>query len=170
MWLQYVGSFICGMQTLRCGRLHLVPGLGIEPWPPILGAQSLSPWTTREVPNLILYDAWIALLSEKPTNQRYKRRWRKVIKTSLVFPAPSAYHELLGEWVNEVAQSCPTLCDPLDCSLPGSSVHEIFQARILEWVAISFCRRSSQPRDWTWVSHIVGRRFTVWATREVFSS
>ena len=44
---------------------------------------------------------------------------------------------------NEVAQSCPTLCDPMDCSLPGSSIHGIFQARVLEWVAISFSRRSS---------------------------
>ena len=57
----------------------------------------------------------------------------------------------------------------MDCSLPGSSIHGIFQARALEWVAISFSRRSSQPRDWTQVSHIVGRRFTVWATREVQS-
>ena len=45
---------------------------------------------------------------------------------------------------SEVAQSYPNLCDPTDCSLPGSSVHGIFQARILEWVAISFSRRSSQ--------------------------
>ena len=56
-----------------------------------------------------------------------------------------------------VAQSCPTLCDPLDCSPPGSSVHGILQARILEWVVISFSRGSFQPRDQTWVSHIVGR-------------
>ena len=49
--------------------------------------------------------------------------------------------------VSEVAQSCPTLCDPMDYSLPGSSVHGIFQARILEWVAISFSRESSQPRN-----------------------
>ena len=66
-----------------------------------------------------------------------------------------------------VAQSCPTLRDPMDCSLPGSSVHEIFQARVPEWVAISFPRGSPQPRDRTWVSRIVGRRFTLWATREV---
>ena len=46
-----------------------------------------------------------------------------------------------------VAQSCPTLCSPMDCSLPGSSVHGIHQVRILEWVAISFSRGSSQPRD-----------------------
>ena len=68
--------------------------------------------------------------------------------------------------VSEVTQSCWTLCDPMDCSLPGCSVHEIFQARVLEWVAISFSR-GSQPRDWTQASHIVGRRFTIWATRKV---
>ena len=54
----------------------------------------------------------------------------------------------------------------MDCSLPGSSVHGIFQARILEWVAISFSRGSSWPRDWTQVSHITGSCFTVWVTRE----
>ena len=48
-----------------------------------------------------------------------------------------------------VAQSCLTLCDPMDCSLPGSSVHGILQARILQGVAISFSRGFSQPRDWT---------------------
>ena len=62
---------------------------------------------------------------------------------------------------SEVAQSCPTLCDPMDCSLPGSSVHGIFQAIVLEWIAISFSRGYSQPRDWTRVSYIVDRRFTV---------
>ena len=55
----------------------------------------------------------------------------------------------------------------MGCSLPGSSIHGIFQARILEWVAISFFRRFSWPRDWTWVSCIVGRHFTIWASREV---
>ena len=69
--------------------------------------------------------------------------------------------------LSEVSQSCLTLCNPMDCSLPQSCVHEIFQARVLEWVAISFSRGSSQHRDWIWVSHIVGRRFTIWATREV---
>ena len=63
-------------------------------------------------------------------------------------------------------KSCPTLCDPVECSLPCSSVHGILQARILEWVAISFSRGSSRPRDSTWVSHIAGRRFNLWATRE----
>ena len=59
-----------------------------------------------------------------------------------------------------VAQSCPTLCDPMDCSPPGSSVHEIFQARILEWVAISFSRGSFPPRDRTHISQIADRFFT----------
>ena len=58
------------------------------------------------------------------------------------------------------AQSCLTLCDPMDCSPPGSPVHEIFQARILEWAAIHFSRESSWLRDWTQVSWIAGRSFT----------
>ena len=57
-------------------------------------------------------------------------------------------------------QSCPTLCDPIDCSLPGSSVHGILQARILEQVAIPFSRGSSQPRDRTHISYVsrIGRQ------------
>ena len=65
-----------------------------------------------------------------------------------------------------VDQSCLTLCNPMDCSLPGSSVHGISQARILEWVAISSSRGSSQLRDWAWISCIVSRFFTSWATRK----
>ena len=67
---------------------------------------------------------------------------------------------------SEVAQLCPALCDPMDCSPPGSSVHGILQARILEWVAISFSRGSSWPRDRTQVSRTAGRHFYLWATRE----
>ena len=65
-----------------------------------------------------------------------------------------------------VSQSCPTLCDPMDWGPPGSSVHGIFQARILELVAIPFSRGYSQPGDWTQVPRIAGRLFTVWVTRE----
>ena len=72
----------------------------------------------------------------------------------------------LSSSASEVAQSCPTLCNPMNCSLSGSSIHGIFQARVLEWVAISFSRGSSRPRDRTQVSRIAGRRFTIWATRE----
>ena len=61
----------------------------------------------------------------------------------------------------KVTQSCPTLCDHMDCSLPGSSAHGILQAKILQWVAIPFSRVSSQPRDRTQVSHIAGGFFTI---------
>ena len=54
-----------------------------------------------------------------------------------------------------------TICEPVDCSLPSSSVHGILQARILEWVAIPIFRGSSLPRDYAWVSCIVGRFFTI---------
>ena len=65
-----------------------------------------------------------------------------------------------------LVQSCPILCNSVDNSLPGSSVHEILQARILGWVAISFSRESLQPRDRTRVSCTTGRFFIDWATRE----
>ena len=68
--------------------------------------------------------------------------------------------------VKLVTQLCLTPCNPIDCSLSGSSVHGILQAIILEWVAISFSRGSSRPRDQTWVSSTVGRFFTIWAPRE----
>ena len=68
------------------------------------------------------------------------------------------------KWVSH--SSHVRLCDPMNCRLPGSSVHGIFQARVLEWVAISFSRGSFWPRDWTQVSHTAGRCFTIWATRD----
>ena len=69
-----------------------------------------------------------------------------------------------------VTQSCLALCNPRDCSLPGSSVHGILQARILEWVVVPLSRGSSQPRDRTQVFRIAGRVFTSWATREAWES
>ena len=84
-------------------------------------------------------------------------------KRYFVWFQPFKIYEDFFYGLSEVTQSCLTLCDPMDCSLLGSFIHGTFQARILEWVAISFWRRSSRPRDWTWVSRIVGRRFTVWA-------
>ena len=71
------------------------------------------------------------------------------------------YWAIMLKDIVKVAQLCPTLCDPTDYT-----VHGILQARILEWVAFRFSRGSSQPRDWTQVSHIAGRFFTSWATRE----
>ena len=93
--------------------------------------------------------------------------------SGLPFPSPG---KLLGPGIkprfptykvkSEVTQLCLTLCNPLDCNLPGSPAHGIIQAWILEWVAILFSRGSSWPRDWTQVSCIAGRLFTIWATKE----
>ena len=81
-------------------------------------------------------------------------------------PFPSPMHESKKwKWSRSVVSDS---YDPMDCSLPGSSVHGILQARIWDWVAISFSRESSQPRNQTWVSCTAGRFFTDWATREVF--
>ena len=66
-------------------------------------------------------------------------------------------------YIAQSFQSCPTLCDPMDYSPLGPSIHGILQARILEWVVIPFSRVSLQPKDWTQVSRIAGRFFTIWA-------
>ena len=77
---------------------------------------------------------------------------------------PGHFNTLLSRRVERrvlVTQSWPTLFKPMNCSLPGSSVHAILQARILDWVAICFSRGSSRPRDQTQVSSIAGRFFIV---------
>ena len=108
-----------------------------------------------------------------------KRNKREVINTNIFISAfsnqscfiynqnfPLAKQQLfLGHGM--LLQLCPILCDPMDGSPPGSSVHGILQTRILEWIAISSSRGSSQPRDWTcapYVSFIAGRFFTTSAT------
>ena len=73
--------------------------------------------------------------------------------------AVMTYHRLISIVKVKVAQSCPILCNPMDYT-----VHGILQARILEWVVFPFSRGSSQPRDWTQVSHNAGKFFTRWAT------
>ena len=98
-------------------------------------------------------------------------KWRNLL---LVEPCTS---EKVCDWLISLCWwclenesiSCSVLsdsCDPMGYSLSGPSVHGILQARILEWVAIPFSRGSSWPRDWTQFSHITGRFFTVWATRQ----
>ena len=84
------------------------------------------------------------------------------------------FFEYLWLWKCEsvsllVAQLHLTLWDPMDCSLPSSSVHEILQARILHWAAIPFSKGSSWPRNQTHISHTEGRFFTIWAT-EIFNN
>ena len=101
------------------------------------------------------YKATITLIQKPDKDNTKKENYRPI--------------SLMKVKESEVAQSCLTLCDPMDCSLPHSSIHGIFQAGVLEWVAISFSRGSSWPRDQSQVSRIVGRRFTIWATREVIT-
>ena len=109
---------------------------------------------------------WVAISSSMGSS--WPRNWSHV---SCISCRWVLYHWATGEayetvWKVLVAQSGQTLSDPMVCSPSGSSVQGILQARILEWVAISFSRESSQPRDWTQVSCIADRFFTVWATRE----
>ena len=107
-------------------------------------------------------------------DERYHVPWHNALKTDT--PGYSDQEKSLNLSLTGVgvcsqsalvAQLCPALCNPMDCSLPGSSVHGILQARILEWVDIPFPRGSSQPRDWTWGFCIVGRFFTIWAKGKV---
>ena len=85
----------------------------------------------------------------------FSLKFEKVGKTTMPFKVKKVKVK--------IAQSCLTLCHPMDCSPPGSSVHGILQARVLEWVTFSFSSGSSQPRDQTQVSFIAGRFFTSWA-------
>ena len=96
--------------------------------------------------------------SSQPRNQTHV----SCIGRQILYPlshqgSPKHNHES----ESEVAQSCLTLCNPVDCSPPGFSTHGINQARTLEWVAISFSRGSSRPRDLTQVSCITGRCFNL---------
>ena len=88
-------------------------------------------------------------------------KWQKKMKWESRNSSQNKSHLLISDKV-KVSQSCPTLCNPTDCT-----VHGILQARILEWVAYSFSRGSSQPRNRTGVSCIAGGFFTNWAIREV---
>ena len=118
---------------------RVLPYPGMEPTSPALAGE----FFTTEPPGKPRL--------RQSVNQELKESWNLI-------------NWILKKW-SEVSQSSLTLCDPIDCSLPDSSIHGIFQARVLEWVAISFSRGSSLPRDWTWISRIVGRCFP-WATRE----
>ena len=103
---------------------------------------------------------WSGLLFPSPGSSS-PREWSQVP----CMPAHSVLCEPPGKLLKVlVAQSCLALCDPVDCSSPGSSVHGILQERILEWVAIPFSRGSSPPRDRTRVSCIPGRCFNLWAS------
>ena len=96
-----------------------------------------------------------------PVFGRWRRKWQS---TPVFLPGKSHGQKSLAGYSLCVHaksfQSYLTLCNPMDCSPPGSSVHEILQARILEWVAMPFSRESSRPRDQTHISYIscIGRQ------------
>ena len=102
------------------------------------------------------------LLRSKHLLISWLHSWSAVIFTGITLSDSINAPTRLSEVKVKVTQSCPTLCDPMDCI----AVQRILQTRILEWVAFPFSRRSSQPRDWTQVSHNEGGFFTSWATRE----
>ena len=105
---------------------------------------------------------WVAIPFSRGFSQVRDQTQVSCIAGGFFTSKPPDTTALLGICVSmKVAQSCPTLCDSLDCSLPRSSVHGILQARILEWVAFPFSRGSSQPRDQTQVSRIAGGFFTI---------
>ena len=119
-------------------------------------------WLSFPLPQL--NGSKIKILFFLKKKEEENRRSSENAKVSIVYITGIFWDSLHTE--TEVAQSYLTICDPMDCSLPGSSIPGISQARVLEWVAISFSRWSSQSRDQTQVSRTAGRRFTVWTTRE----
>ena len=113
------------------------------------------------------WDGWMAPDVTERLNNNIIVNWSISTFSSIGFCFTHSKSLLFGVcFVVLVANSCPILCDPMDCSPPGSSVHRISQARILEWVAISFSSGYSQPRDWTHVSYIGRWILYHWATRE----
>ena len=131
-------------------------------------ADLLANHAVSSLPLLILYKIWffpkflrknVPLLVRNCFLQLHGRNEVQINQVSYFMGFPGVPS------VCSAAQSCPTLCDPMDCSPPGSSAHGILQARMLEWVAMSSSRGSSQLRDWTCISYI-GRQIYPWATWE----
>ena len=144
MLLFYV--LFCFFLGHKAGEI-LAPQSRIEPVPPALEDKVFNHWITREVPILYFLNSSFLLLLIQERNQQVSWGINAVKQKSGV--------RLNATWRKvkvSVTQSCPTLYDPMDWSPPGSSVHGILQARMLDWVAFPFSRASSWPRDGTRVS------------------
>ena len=128
-------------------------------------ANSKKQWRT-EKPGVLQFMASQSQ-TQLTTEQQQQTNFRVFSKNRLWVTKPESCSCLLSVSLL-VAQSCLTLWDPLDYNLPGSSVHGILQARILEWVAISFSRENSWPGDRTWVSEIAGGLFSAEASGKPF--
>ena len=159
----------CGAQAAHCGGFSLVMSTAVWCVSSVVVAYGLVTYSMWNIPGP-------GIEPVSPASQGIFLTTGPPGKPPLLFvlmppPRPSS-----TKWVFDynfthskclVAQSCTTLCDPMDCRPPGSSVHEILQARVLEWVAMPSSRGSSQPNDQNQVSRIAGRFFTSWETREV---
>ena len=115
-----------------------------------------SPWGCP-IPGILQQEHWSGLpfLSPMHESEKWKWKWSRVWLLATPWTAAHQAPPSMGFSRQECWSGvplCPTLCDPMDCSLPGSSVHGILQARILKWIAISFSRVPSGPRDQTFVS------------------
>ena len=152
MWWGGKKRAMAGEEGKWRGYCHWALGWTVHFWP---GSQLFS-WTSESITTKSSDSIW--------ASPRYVYSWCHLATGCLLLTALAFM--IHREVIVKVARSCLTLCDPTDYSQPFSSVHAILQARILKWVAIPFSRGSSQPRDWTQVSHIAGRFFTIWATRE----
>ena len=135
----FTGSVVAGCGLLLLALRHVGSQLPTRDQTCIrfIGRWSLNHWTTREVP---------VCLELSSGDSNTPSRKRTTVQNAVCMCVKSL-------------QSCLTLCNPMDCSLPGPSVHESLQARILEWVAVPSSRESSHPRDLTCVSSIccIGR-------------
>ena len=145
------------------GRKHLGAARGSwEGWQRC--AQNQVPKTQGEVLLRVTALGWILILPRIPLPPSWAQTLRRPHIPERYSTEPRPF-PVGGEGPVPV-QSSPTLWDPINCRPPGSSVHGILQARILEWVAVSSFRRSFRPRDWTWVSCIGRRILYYWAICE----
>ena len=160
-WLHFHFSFSCigegSGNPLQCSCLEN-PRDGGACWAAVYGAAQSQTQLKRLRSSSSIWKKQLFLKSPSLPRDRSSKRNSIVINSLLgSFNNQEILRLTKGEL--EIPQACPTLCDPMDCSLPVSSVHGIFQAIVPEWIAISFSRGSSQPRDQTHVSRIVDRRF-----------
>ena len=155
-----VCMFVC---VCVCG--HLRPRLNVGLWILLQGNEPLyfKPYLCKGVWLISLANPHILNINNFTNKNDFSHPFVVISKLSSSIQRQSWFTCNYCLWSHACAkllQLCPTLCDPMECSLPGSSAHVISQARILEWVAISSSRGSSWPRDQTHVSYIscIGRQ------------
>ena len=143
----------------RCIRCSRWEGMSLDPWPKG-GVLPFPGWVAHFAQVILIPEEW------KTAAVCCGYHGTAGLLCNFLVFISSHNSSYICCWWCLVTKLCPTLCDPMDCNLPGSSVHGILRARTLEWGAISFSRGSSPPRDWTHVS-CAGRQFLFhWATRE----